>query len=103
MATGRREPLPPASPILAARTDRWTEILFRARSARAAKRWRFVSFRGKGGKEWRGVVDVIGSDVTRIGDVFLPALHRHVLPQPFRLVWFDARAAEPFSQQATRG
>ena len=52
--------MPPAAHVLAAKTDRWTEILFRALSARAAKRWRFVSFRGRGGKEWRGVVDVIG-------------------------------------------
>lgn len=43
----------------AANTDRWTEILFRALSARAAKRWRFVSFRGEGGGEWRGIVDVL--------------------------------------------
>ena len=40
-------------------TDRWTEILFRALTARVAKRWRFVSFRGTGGGEWRGVVDVL--------------------------------------------
>jgi len=44
----------------AANTDRWTEILFRALSNRVAKRWRFVSFRGMGGGEWRGVVDVLG-------------------------------------------
>lgn len=25
-----------------------------------AKRWRFVSFRGAGGGEWRGIVDVLG-------------------------------------------
>jgi hypothetical protein len=40
-------------------TDRWTEILFRALTSRVAKRWRFVSFRGIGGREWHGVVDVI--------------------------------------------
>ena len=40
-------------------TNRWTEILFRALATRVAKRWRFVSFRGTGGREWRGVVDVI--------------------------------------------
>jgi hypothetical protein len=44
----------------AANTDRWTEILFRALSNRVAKRWRFVSFRGASGGEWRGVVDVLG-------------------------------------------
>lgn len=44
----------------AAETDRWTEILFRALSSRVAKRWRFVSFRGAGGGEWRGIVDVLG-------------------------------------------
>lgn len=43
----------------AANTDRWTEILFRALAARVAKRWRFVSFRGTGGGEWRGIVDVL--------------------------------------------
>jgi hypothetical protein len=43
----------------AATTDRWTEILFRALTARVAKRWRFVSFRGTAGGEWRGVVDVL--------------------------------------------
>lgn len=45
--------------VRAANTDRWTEILFRALSNRVAKRWRFVSFRGVGGGEWRGVVDVL--------------------------------------------
>ena len=44
----------------AANTDCWTEILFRALSNRVAKRWRFVSFRGLGGGEWRGIVDVLG-------------------------------------------
>jgi hypothetical protein len=43
----------------AANTDRWTEILFRALSGRVAKRWRFVSFRGAAGGEWRGIVDVL--------------------------------------------
>jgi hypothetical protein len=40
-------------------TGRWAEIMFRALSKRVAKRWRFVSFRGQGKGEWRGVVDVI--------------------------------------------
>lgn len=43
----------------AANTDRWTEILFRALASRVAKRWRFVSFRGVSGGEWRGIVDVV--------------------------------------------
>src|SRR5438876_7436198 len=43
----------------AGNTDRWTEILFRALTSRVAKRWRFVSFRGIGGRECRGIVDVI--------------------------------------------
>ena len=40
-------------------TTRWTEILFRALSNRVARGWRFVSFRGEGGGEWRGIVDVL--------------------------------------------
>jgi hypothetical protein len=40
-------------------TDKWTEILFRALTSRVARRWRFVSFRGAKGGEWRGVVDVL--------------------------------------------
>jgi hypothetical protein len=40
-------------------TYRWTEIILRAVSARVAKRWRFVSLRGKAKGEWRGVVDVL--------------------------------------------
>ncbi len=40
-------------------TGRWAEIMFRALSTRIAKRWQFVSFRGAGKGEWRGVVDVI--------------------------------------------
>jgi hypothetical protein len=43
----------------AGNTDRWTEILFRALASRIAKRWRLVSFRGDGGGEWRGIVDVL--------------------------------------------
>jgi len=43
----------------AGNTDRWTERLFRALAARVAKRWRFVSFRGADGGEWRGIVDVL--------------------------------------------
>ena len=44
--------------VIAGETDRWTEIMFRALSNRVAKRWRFVSFRGKNKREWRGIVDV---------------------------------------------
>jgi hypothetical protein len=63
----------------AANTDRWTEILFKALSARAAKRWRFVSFRGLGGGEWRGIVDILAirkdttaskHDLLKSGDLF---------------------------------
>jgi hypothetical protein len=43
----------------AAITDRWTEILFRALANRVAQRWRFVSFRGIAGGEWRGIVDLV--------------------------------------------
>ena len=45
--------------VIAGETDRWTEIMFRALSNRVAKRWRFVSFRGKNKREWRGIVDVL--------------------------------------------
>ena len=51
--------LSPTAQQKAANTDRWTEILFKALSARAAQRWRFVSFRGSGGGEWRGIVDIL--------------------------------------------
>ena len=40
-------------------TGRWAEIIFRALSAKVANRWQFVSFRGAGKGEWRGVVDVV--------------------------------------------
>lgn len=40
-------------------TGRWAEIIFRALSSRVAGRWQFVSFRGPGRGEWRGVVDVL--------------------------------------------
>lgn len=40
-------------------TSRWSEIIFRALSAKVADRWKFVSFRGAGYGEWRGVVDVL--------------------------------------------
>jgi hypothetical protein len=44
---------------IAGHTDKWTEILFRALTYRVAMRWRFASFRGSNGGEWRGVVDVL--------------------------------------------
>lgn len=40
-------------------TGRWAEIIFRALSSRVADRWKFVSFRGAGHGEWRGIVDVL--------------------------------------------
>lgn len=40
-------------------TGRWAETMFRALSRRVAQRWQFVSFRGKAGGEWRGIVDLI--------------------------------------------
>ena len=60
-------------------TGRWAEIILRALSSRAANRWRFVSFRGEGHGEWRGVVDVLairkntsapGSARLKRGDLF---------------------------------
>ena len=63
----------------AQRIDRWTEILFKALAARVAERWRFVSFRGRGGGESRGVVDLLAirKDTSRLehetlrsGDLF---------------------------------
>lgn len=40
-------------------TDRWAETMFKALGKRVASRWKFVSFRGKKGGEWRGIVDVL--------------------------------------------
>jgi hypothetical protein len=40
-------------------TGRWAETIFRALSSRIANRWKFVSFRGVGKGEWRGVVDLV--------------------------------------------
>ena len=60
-------------------TDRTTETLRRALTMRAAKRWKLVSFRGEGGGEWRGIVDILAirkstgrSDhsVLKAGDLF---------------------------------
>src|SRR5678815_4855564 len=57
----------------AGNTDKWTEILFRALASRVKKRWRFVSFRGLGGGEWKGVVDVpaIRKDTSKSDDELL--------------------------------
>ena len=61
------------------RTARWSEIIFRALSARVAQRWHFVSFRGPEGAESRGVVDILAirkntsqpcGDVLKRGDLF---------------------------------
>jgi|ERR1700722_17184322 len=60
-------------------TGRWAETIFRALSSRIADRWKFVSFRGVGKGEWRGVVDLVAirknskqptGDVLRRGDLF---------------------------------
>lgn len=51
---------PAPAHVKAHATGRWAEIIFRALSGRVANRWKFVSFRGAGKGEWRGVVDVIG-------------------------------------------
>ena len=60
-------------------TDWWTEILFKALTSRVAKRWRLVSFRGTGGGEWRGIVDLLAirkdtsrpdHDLLKRGDLF---------------------------------
>jgi hypothetical protein len=69
----------PSAVDKAVRTDRWTEIMFRALSARSSTRWRFVSFRGAGRREWRGIVDMVAirkdtrapaSDLLKRGDLF---------------------------------
>lgn len=54
----------------ARRIDQWTETLFKALSSRVAKRWRFASFRGAGGGDWCGVVDVLAirKDTATPGD-----------------------------------
>jgi hypothetical protein len=68
-----------APPRKARQTDRWTETMFRALSTRHAKRWRFASFRGAGGGEWCGVVDVLAvrkdtskpdDQILKSGDLF---------------------------------
>jgi hypothetical protein len=60
-------------------TGRWAEIIFRALSSRVADRWKFISFRGVGKREWRGVVDLVAirknskqpaGDLLKRGDLF---------------------------------
>ncbi|MGH9957547.1 MAG: hypothetical protein ACREBC_10535 [Pyrinomonadaceae bacterium] len=58
MAEASRSTSVPAH-VKAHTTGRWAEIIFRALSTKVANRWQFVSFRGLGKGEWRGVVDVI--------------------------------------------
>lgn len=41
------------------KTGRKAETMFRALSARVGNRWKFISFRGKSQREWRGIVDVL--------------------------------------------
>jgi hypothetical protein len=74
-----RDDAAPSAVAKAIRTDRWTEIMCRSLSARSARRWRFVSFRGVGHREWRGIVDMVAirkdtraptSDVLKRGDLF---------------------------------
>jgi len=70
----------PAPPTVAAHaTGKWAETMFRALSARVAKRWRFISFRGAKKGEWKGVVDLIAirkntdepdSNTLKRGDLF---------------------------------
>ena len=45
--------------LKASDTDRWAETMFKALGKRVAGRWKFVSFRGKKGGEWRSIVDVL--------------------------------------------
>jgi hypothetical protein len=65
--------------VKARSTGRWAETICRALGARVAKRWKFVSFRGGNGGEWRGVVDVLAirkstaqptDDALKLGDLF---------------------------------
>ena len=60
-------------------TGRWAETMLRALGSRVAKRWKFVSFRGKKGGEWCGIVDVLAirkntskrsKDCLKRGDLF---------------------------------
>lgn len=57
MRKNSRSPVP--AHVKAHATGRWAEIIFRALSARVANRWKFISFRGHGKAEWRGVVDLL--------------------------------------------
>ncbi len=70
---------PADAPSKAIKTDKWTEILFRALTARIAKRWKFTSFRGAKGRESAGIVDVVAirrntkrtaNTILKSGDLF---------------------------------
>jgi hypothetical protein len=65
--------------IKAHTTGRWAETIFRALNPRIANRWKFISFRGVGKGEWRGVVDLIAirkntqqpaGDILKRGNLF---------------------------------
>ena len=73
--------LTPKTPahVKAHTTGKWAETIFRALSSRIADRWKFISFRGVGKGEWRGVVDLIAirkntkqptGDILKRGDLF---------------------------------
>jgi hypothetical protein len=68
-------PIEKVRAAIAIRTDKWTEIIFRALTAKVANRWRFVSFRGKKKRDARGVVDVVAirKDASDPGKVPLKA------------------------------
>lgn len=56
----KSEPASNMTPAMKAHaTGRWAETMFKALSTRVAKRWQFISFRGTGRGEWKGVVDVL--------------------------------------------
>ncbi len=45
--------------LKASDTGKWAETMCKALGRRVASRWKFVSFRGKKGGEWRGIVDAL--------------------------------------------
>jgi hypothetical protein len=76
-AAKKTDPIP--AHVKAHATGLWAEIMFRALSTRVANRWKFVSFRGGGKGEWKGVVDLVairkdtrepGGDILKHGDLF---------------------------------
>ncbi len=73
----KKSPLLPHEKALL--TGRWAEVIFRCLSKRVAIRWRFVSFRGLGRGESRGIVDLVAirkntsrprDDALKRGDIF---------------------------------